>query len=221
MDLLKPTPLEECAAGCVSWCNASRVAELETLPAKCWVYVPMGTNVRTKANLVECADPKGAFFDMIREKGYMIFPGDEIEYGKNLNIGDHCSIGGEGFGFHKGKRLPHIGKVIIGDDVEIGSNVCIDRGTLGNTVIGNRVKMGHLVHIAHNVKIGDDTIIIDRVGVAGSAVIGKGCYIGYGATILKVKIGDGAIIGAHACVTKDVPAGETWAGVPAKPLIIR
>jgi UDP-3-O-[3-hydroxymyristoyl] glucosamine N-acyltransferase len=97
--------------------------------------------------------------------------------------------------------------------------VCIDRGTLGDTIIGARTKIDNLVHIAHNARIGEDCMIVAQAGIGGSAVIGNGVFIGFGAKIKnKVTIGDGAVIGMGAVVICDVPAGETWAGVPARKL---
>lgn len=212
MDKLIPAPLERCGPGRVSWCSASRTSELIDLPGG-MVFVPLATLVMGAAQLVRVEDPKASFIAYLIAGGYRA--PEKFALGNNVKQGKHCAIGGEGFGFHKGVRFPHIGSLEIGDDVDMGSCVCIDRGTLGNTVVGARTKIGNLVHIAHNAQIGEDCLIVDRVGIAGSAVIGNGCFIGYGATILKVRIGDGATIGAHALVTKDVPAGETWAGVPA------
>jgi UDP-3-O-[3-hydroxymyristoyl] glucosamine N-acyltransferase len=134
-------------------------------------------------------------------------------------------IGFEGFGYEwDGERLvkmPHRGDVIIGKDVEIGSNTCIDRATLEGeaTVIGDGTKIDNLVHIAHNVKIGKHCLIVAGSVIGGSVVIGDRCYIGIGAMIKqKVKIGNDVTVGMGAVVLRDIPDGETWVGNPAKKL---
>lgn len=138
-------------------------------------------------------------------------------------VGENTTIGGQGFGFAKDGdkwiRIPHIKKVIIGDKVEIGDNCCIDRGCLTDTVIGDGVKIDNLCHIAHGVTIGDNTIITAGTIVGGSVAIGKNVWVGINSTIKNgITIGDNAFIGMGSNVLKDVPAGETWVGNPAKKL---
>ena len=145
-----------------------------------------------------------------------------IEYqGKDIQIGGNCTIGGSGFGYVTYKnihtRMPHLGKVVIHDEVIIHNNVNIDRGVIGNTVIGSGSRIDSLVHIAHNVQIGRNVLIVAGSIIGGSVVIGDNSFIGMGAKIKnKVTIGKNCIIGAGAVVLKDVPDGETWAGCPAK-----
>jgi len=146
---------------------------------------------------------------------------DYVEIGKNVTIRAGSIIGGEGFGYEwlDGELInwPHIGKVIINDNVEIKYNSCIDRGTLSDTIIGKGVKIGNLVHISHNVIIGENTMVVCKSTISGSVKIGKECFIGIGATIRdKVTIGDGAFIGMGSVVTKNVEAGATVYGNPAK-----
>ena len=140
-------------------------------------------------------------------------------------IGNRCfidcntSIGSDGFGFvqdtNQHQKLIHTGFVSIGNDVEIGACNTIDRGTLGMTVIGNGVKTDNLVHIAHNVKIGDKTLIVAQVGIAGSAAIGKNVIIAGKAGITgHITIGDGAIVGPYAGVYANVPDNEIVSGIP-------
>ena len=136
-------------------------------------------------------------------------------------VGTNTVIGGEGFGFAKDGdewiRMPHIKKVIIGNNVEIGSNCTIDRGCLTDTVIGDGVKIDNLCHIAHGVKIGDNTIITAGAIVGGSVIIGKNVWIGINSTIRNgITIGDNAVIGMGSNVVKDVPEGVTVFGNPAK-----
>lgn len=144
--------------------------------------------------------------------------------GKNIIIGAGTVIGGEGFGYmpdESGKliQFPHIGKVIIEDDVEIGANVCIDRGALGDTIIGQGTKIDNLVHIAHNVKIGKNCQIICHVGIGGSVEIGDNSFVGISACIRnQIKVGKNAVIGMGAVVVKDVPDNTTVAGNPANPI---
>ncbi len=133
-------------------------------------------------------------------------------------------VGADGFGYRPdaaGGRLlkvPHLGTVHIGDDVEIGAGSCIDRGKFGATTIGDNTKIDNLVQVAHNVSIGQSTVIAAQAGIAGSAQIGNGVQIGAHAGIVEhLKVGDGARIGAKAGVIKNVAAGEVVAGIPAQP----
>lgn len=148
----------------------------------------------------------------------------KIKTGKDCIIHESVIIGSPGCGFIKNEKgewenFPHIGGVIIGDNVEIQANSCVDRGSLGDTIIGNGVKIDNLVHIAHNVEIGENTIITACAMIAGSVKIGKNCWIAPNASIMNgIIIGDNVTVGLGAVVLKDIPSGETWAGVPAKKL---
>ncbi len=120
-----------------------------------------------------------------------------------------AAIGVDGFGFARdGSRWikqPQLGRVVVGDNVEIGANTAIDRGTFGDTVIGNGVKLDNLIHIAHNVRIGDDTAIAACVGIAGSTVIGKRCTIaGQAGIIDHVEIADDVHITGASVVTNSL-----------------
>ena len=131
-------------------------------------------------------------------------------------------IGGDGYGyvFAKGahQKIPHVGRCIIGDDVEIGANTTIDRGSIDDTVIGAGTKIDNLVQIGHNCSVGKLCLIMAQVGVAGSTKIGDGCILaGQAGVGGHVEIGDGARIGGQSGVFGDVPAGETWSGYPARP----
>ena len=141
--------------------------------------------------------------------------------GNNTTILDCAVIGKKGFGFYPGEnknvRYPHIGKVIIGDDVEIGCNNTIDRGSLSNTVIGDGTFLDNQVHIAHNVKIGKKCIITGQVGFAGSTSVGNRVMIGGQAGISgHLKIGDNVQIGGGSGVIKDIPSNSKIMGYPAK-----
>lgn len=132
-----------------------------------------------------------------------------VKIGKRANIHSGVVIGSDGFGFanDQGKwiKIPQIGGVTIGDDVEIGANTTIDRGALDDTLIGNGVKMDNQIQVAHNVQIGDHTAIAGCVGIAGSAKIGRHCGIGGGAGILgHLEITDGVQVTAMSLVTKSI-----------------
>ncbi|MBT8248463.1 MAG: UDP-3-O-(3-hydroxymyristoyl)glucosamine N-acyltransferase, partial [Acidimicrobiia bacterium] len=165
---------------------------------------------------------------------------DDVVIGRDCRIGAGCTIlhdtslgdrvriytgvrlGVDGFGYTPGAdgltRIPQVGRCIIENDVEIGANCTVDRGALGDTVIGQGTKIDNLVHIAHNVTIGDHCIIVAQVGIAGSVSIGPGAHIGGQAGISgHLAIGRGARIAAQAGVFGDVPAGETYSGYPARP----
>lgn len=152
---------------------------------------------------------------------------DHVTIGARVIIGDHCHIksgaviGGKGFGYSKsdGQYRPvrHFGSVIIGDNVDIGNNTCIDRGTLDDTVIHDGVKIDNLCHIAHNVVIGQNTMVIANSTICGSVHIGKNVYVAPHSVIMnQLEIGDGAMVGMAAVVTRNVEAGTVNIGAPAK-----
>ena len=130
-------------------------------------------------------------------------------------------IGVDGFGYAPGDgqatRIPHVGLCVIGDDVEIGANSCIDRGSVGRTELGDRTKLDNLIHIAHNVTVGPDSFLAAQVGVAGSTKIGaRTMWGGQSGAADHLTIGDEARVAAQAGVTDDVAAGDTVAGCPAR-----
>jgi UDP-3-O-[3-hydroxymyristoyl] glucosamine N-acyltransferase len=149
---------------------------------------------------------------------------DNVFFGNNCIIHGGVVIGSDGFGYSKDEagnveKFPHIGGVVIGDDVEIGSNTCVDRGALGNTIIHNGVKIDNLVHIAHNVVLHENAFIIANAMLGGSTIVAKGAWVAPSASLLQqLYIGENATIGVGAVVTKNIPAGETWTGMPARPL---
>ena len=141
--------------------------------------------------------------------------------GNNVVIQDNSKIGQKGFGFIpiKGKNIkfPHIGKVVILDNVEIASGCTIDRGSIDDTVIGENSYLDNQVHIAHNVKIGENTIIAGQVGIAGSSIIGSCVRIGGQAGISgHLKVGDNVDIAGGSGVIKDIPNNTKVMGYPAK-----
>ena len=141
--------------------------------------------------------------------------------GNNVSILDGAIIGKKGFGFYPDKkknfRYPHIGMVIIGNNVEIGCNNTIDRGSLSNTVIGDNCFLDNQIHIAHNVKIGENSIIAGQVGIAGSSIIGNNVKIGGQAGISgHLSIGNNVEIGGGSGVIRDIPDNTKVMGYPAK-----
>ncbi|HJQ10680.1 MAG TPA: UDP-3-O-(3-hydroxymyristoyl)glucosamine N-acyltransferase [Gemmatimonadaceae bacterium] len=152
--------------------------------------------------------------------GVTIYSGATI--GERVFIHAGARIGCDGFGyvFRDGghQKIPHVGRCIIGDDVEIGANTTIDRGSIDDTVVGSGTKIDNLVHIAHNVRIGEKCLLMAQVGIAGSVTVGDGAILAGQAGISgHLTIGAGARLAAQAGVFGDIPAGETWSGYPARP----
>jgi UDP-3-O-[3-hydroxymyristoyl] glucosamine N-acyltransferase len=149
-----------------------------------------------------------------------LYPGAEL--GERCLIHAGVRIGSDGFGYvpMKGvhQKIPHVGGCVIGNDVEIGANCTIDRGSIDTTVIGDGTKLDNLVHVAHNVRIGKLCLFAAGVGIAGSVRIGDGVVMaGQVGVSGHVTIGDGATLTAQAGVIADVPAKEIWGGYPARP----
>lgn len=171
--------------------------------------------------------------------GPLAMVGDGVVMGRDCRIGAHVTlshamlgdrvclypgvrVGQDGFGFAIGSEgfvsVPQIGRVMIHDDVEIGSNTTIDRGSMHDTVIGAGTRIDNLVQIAHNVQIGRACVIVSQVGLSGSAILEDHVVFGGQAGLVgHARIGRGARIGAQAGVMGDVPAGADWVGSPAQP----
>ena len=174
--------------------------------------------------------------------GCMIYPhtyiGDHVTLGNNCTvyphvsiynscvIGNNCTfhsgvvIGSDGFGFapegESYKKIPQLGNVVIEDDVEVGANTTIDRAVMDSTVIHRGVKLDNLIQIAHNVEIGENTVMASQVGIAGSVKVGKHCMFGGQVGLAgHLKIGDHVNLGAQAGVISDIKEGETVLGAPA------
>jgi len=166
--------------------------------------------------------------------------GDDVEIGDDAVLDPHVTVysgcrlgarvllkagavlGGPGFGYTEGgeghSRLLHVGRVILEDDVEIGSCTCVDRGSLGDTVIGRGTKIDNLVQVAHNVRIGPRCLVAGQAGFAGSARVGTGVMIGGAAMVAgHLTVGDGARVGGGSGVSVSIPPKEAWSGVPAEP----
>ncbi len=161
-------------------------------------------------------------------KNCRLFPGvilyDGTVFGDNVTVHSGTVIGSDGFGYARHKlgikKVKQVGWVEIGNNVEIGANCTIDRGALGPTKIGNHVKIDNLVQIAHNVEIGDYSIIVAQVGISGSTKLGKGVILaGQVGLVGHIEIGDGAMVGAQSGVNKDIPAGRSYFGYPAREIM--
>ena len=144
--------------------------------------------------------------------------------GDDVSIGACSVIGGDGFGVAVGPKgeilpVPHIGRVMIGNRVQIGSNVCVDRGQLGDTTIEEDCQIDNLVQIGHNCHLERGCILAGRVGLSGSCYLEEGVMMGGSAGLADhIRVGKGARLAAFAGVMHDVPAGETWSGIPAMPI---
>ena len=195
-----------------------------TVGPNCTVMVgaTIGAGVHLVANVTVARGAKiGA--------GSVLHPGvcvlERCEVGQGCILHSGAVIGADGFGYHPrpdGRgllKVPHIGNVVIGDDVEIGANACIDRGKFGATTVGDGTKIDNLVQIGHNCRIGRCCILCGEVGLSGSVVLGDGVVLGGRVGVAdNVKIGAGAKVGAYSGVIHDLPGGETFLGVPAVPV---
>ncbi len=188
--------------------------------AGCYIgpKVNLGTNVTIYPN-VTILDECTIGNDTIIWSGTVIR--ERCHIGNNGIIHPNATIGADGFGFRpdpeKGLvKIPQIGNVIIGNNVEIGANSCVDRGKFSSTILGDGCKIDNLVQIGHNSKLGKFCIMAGNSGLAGSVTLGNGVIIGGSASIKDhTIIGDGAIVGAGSGVTGDIPAGKVMLGYPA------
>ena len=187
------------------------------------VHVCRGARVEKKAVLYP-----GVFIgrDAAVGEASILYPGVTVyrrcRIGRRVVLHAGVVIGSDGFGFalpgQENRKIPQVGYVQIDDDVEIGANTTIDRGTLGRTWIQRGVKIDNLVQIAHNVVIGEHSVIVAQVGISGSTQLGKGVVIGGQAGIVgHIRIGDGVMAAAQSGVTKDIPPGRIVAGSPHMP----
>lgn len=184
--------------------------------------------------------PRSIIADGARVHG-LAYVGEDCEVGagtilhphvvlvQNVKVGANCIlfggavIGADGFGYNwDGKqhaKVPQVGGVVIGDNVEIGANSTVDRATAGVTRIGTGTKIDNLVQVGHNVSIGEHTVIASQVGLSGSTKVGRGVVMaGQAATVDHVLIGDGVVMAARAGATKDLTKPGTYYGAPAEPI---
>jgi UDP-3-O-[3-hydroxymyristoyl] glucosamine N-acyltransferase len=190
-------------------------------------YVYLGEGVRIGNNTI--IYPNCTILDnVIIGENSVIYPNVSIR--ENCQIGNHvilhngAVIGSDGFGFvpmdDRYEKIPQIGRVVIGNDVEIGANTTIDRATMGETIIKKGCKIDNLVQIAHNVVIEENTVIAGQSGISGSTKIGKHVTMaGQVGIVGHVTIGDNAVLAAQSGITKDMPEGEIWFGSPALPIM--
>ncbi len=149
---------------------------------------------------------------------------EECVIGDRVILHNGCVIGSDGFGFapdgEKYKKIPQLGRVVVEDDVEIGANTTIDRATMGDTLILKGSKIDNLVQIAHNVTIGENSIVAAQTGISGSTHVGSHVTIaGQVGIVGHIKIGDNAMIAAKSGISKDVPAKAVYFGIPALPIM--
>ncbi len=188
-------------------------------------YVVLGRNVRVGARCrlaqsVSIGDGVLLGDDTTLGPAVICYPGTRI--GNRVVLKAGAVIGGEGFGYlSDGKRhtrIPHVGGCILEDEVEVGSNTCIDRGSIDDTVIGCGTKLDNLVQVGHNVRIGERCLIMAGVGIAGSTRVGNDVILaGHVGVTDHLVIGDRARIAAKSAIFGDVPAGASFSGHPARP----
>lgn len=147
---------------------------------------------------------------------------DGVHLGDRVQLHSGCVIGADGFGYTSGPsgavKIHHLAGVEIDDDVEIGAGTAVDRGTVDPTRIGARTKIDNLCQIGHNARVGQDCLIAAMAGISGSVTLEDGVVLGgYVVVADHVVIHAGARVAGRSGVTKDIPAGETWAGFPAQP----
>ena len=148
----------------------------------------------------------------------------QVIVGKSVIIQSGSIIGSDGFGYVQVNgnfvKIPHTGTVVLEDEVEIGANCAIDRGTFGETRIGSGTKLDNLIHVAHNVQIGKNTVIAAQTGISGSTKIGNNVQVGGQVGFVgHIEIGDNTSIGAQSGISKSVPGGQTLFGYPAKEIM--
>ncbi len=217
-------PPETHAAGVSPSAVVEEGAEVSAEATLCpHVYVARGAKIMRRAVLhpgVYIGEEAVVEEDSILHPNVAVYRGCRI--GKRVILHAGVVVGSDGFGFAapgtNNEKIPQIGIVQIDDDVEIGANTTIDRGTFGRTWIRQGAKIDNLVQVAHNVVIGENSIVAAQTGISGSAKIGRGVLVGGQTGIVgHITIGDGSMIAARSGIHKDVPPGSVVAGAPHKP----
>lgn len=189
-------------------------------------YCVIGENSRIEQNVVIDSHVRvgdDCVIDQHTAIAHGVYIHSRTTIGKHCNLAAGVVIGSSGFGYAEdsGKwvRIEQIGGVVIGDEVDIGANTTIDRGAIDNTVIGNGVKLDNQIQIAHNVQVGEHTIMAGCVAIAGSAVIGKRCRLGGRAAILgHLNIADDVTVNAHSFVAKSITKSGVYSSmIPVQP----
>ncbi|MGQ0429974.1 MAG: UDP-3-O-(3-hydroxymyristoyl)glucosamine N-acyltransferase [Gammaproteobacteria bacterium] len=206
----------------------ARIAATAAVPASAWVgpyaIVEAGASVGERCSIAaHCVVEEGARLgdDCRLHAGVTVCRG--VRVGARCVMKPGAVAGSDGFGFAPDAdgyvKVPHLGSLVIGDDVEIGSNTTIDRGTIDDTVIEDGVKLDNLVQVGHNCRIGAHTVIAGCVGISGSSVIGRRCMIGGAVGIAgHLEIGDDVIVTGFSMVTHSLPGPGTYSsGMPAMP----
>jgi UDP-3-O-[3-hydroxymyristoyl] glucosamine N-acyltransferase len=188
-------------------------------------FVVLGRGVRLGARTslaegVSLGDGVTVGEDTVIGPRAVLYPGTTV--GSRVVIKAGAVLGGAGFGYLPDAaghhRIPHVGACVIEDEVEIGSNTCVDRGSVNDTVVGRGTKLDNLVHVGHNVRLGRRCLVMAGVGIAGSTRIGDDVILaGHVGVTDHLVIGDGARIAAKSAVFGDVPAGASFSGHPARP----
>lgn len=188
-------------------------------------YVVIGRGVHLNGAVqigAHCVIGDGCALDdgVILHPHVTLYPGVRIGARTIVHSGVRLGVDGFGYVFAEGmhRKVPQVGSCLIGADVEIGANTTIDRGSIGDTEICDNVKIDNMVHIGHNVRVGEKSVIVAQVGIAGSTTLGAGVTLGGQVGVGgHLTIGAGATVGGQAGVFGDLPGGEVYSGYPARP----
>ena len=216
-----PTPFTAGVHPTASLGDNVSIADGVAIGAQCAIGSGVTIGARTRLHAgVTVGDNSVIGSDCILYPGVVAYADTQI--GDRVQVQAGAVLGSDGFGYvfrdHAHQKIPHIGRCVLESDVEIGANTTIDRGSVGDTIIGAGTKIDNLVQIGHNVRMGKLCLVMSQVGISGSARVGDGVIIaGQAGLAGHVTIGAGARIAGRAAVFGDVPAGETWSGYPARP----